>query len=75
MVNEDGTAKLDEEFTETIIAFKQWCNQQEDTLKNYFYKRLYVMKKNYIDVPSFTHIDDIESKTTPYQPHNTSHSI
>lgn len=36
MVNEDGTAKLDEEFTETIIAFKQWCNQQEDTLKELF---------------------------------------
>lgn len=36
MVNEDGTAKLDEEFTETIIAFKQWCNQQEDTLKKLF---------------------------------------
>lgn len=36
MVNEDGTAKLDEEFTETIIDFKQWCNQQEDTLKELF---------------------------------------
>ena len=35
-INEDGTAKLDEEFTETIKDFKQWCNKQEDTLKNLF---------------------------------------
>ena len=36
VVDEDGTAKLDEEFTETIASFKQWCNQQEDTLKKLF---------------------------------------
>ena len=36
VVNEDGTAKLDEEFTETIASFKQWCNQQEDALKKLF---------------------------------------
>lgn len=35
-INDDGTAKLDEEFTETVAAFKQWCNRQEDTLKKYF---------------------------------------
>lgn len=35
-INDDGTAKLDEEFTETVIAFKQWCNRQEDTLKRCF---------------------------------------
>lgn len=35
-INEDGTAKLDEEFTETVEAFKQWCNSQEDTLKKLF---------------------------------------
>lgn len=32
-INSDGTAKLDEEFTETVSTFKQWCNKQEDTLK------------------------------------------
>ena len=36
-INEDGTAKLDEEFTETVEAFKQWCNCQEDTLKKLFF--------------------------------------
>lgn len=35
-INADGTAKLDEEFTETVIAFKQWCNKQEDILKKLF---------------------------------------
>ncbi len=35
-INSDGTAKLDEEFTETVAAFKQWCNMQEDTLKRLF---------------------------------------
>lgn len=35
-INDDGTAKLDEEFTETIADFKQWCNRQEDTLKQKF---------------------------------------
>lgn len=35
-INVDGTAKLDEEFTETIKIFKQWCNKQEDTLKKLF---------------------------------------
>ena len=35
-INDDGTAKLDEEFTETVADFKQWCNRQEDTLKKLF---------------------------------------
>lgn len=35
-INPDGTAKLDEEFTETVVSFKQWCNRQEDTLKKLF---------------------------------------
>ena len=35
-INEDGTAKLDEEFSETVAAFKYWCNGQEDTLKRLF---------------------------------------
>lgn len=35
-INSDGTAKLDEEFTETVSNFKQWCNKQEDTLKKLF---------------------------------------
>lgn len=36
-INPDGTAKLDEEFTETVAAFKQWCNMQEETLKRLFH--------------------------------------
>lgn len=35
-INADGSAKLDEEFTETINDFKQWCNKQENTLKKLF---------------------------------------
>ncbi len=35
-INSDGTAKLDEEFTETVAEFKQWCNMQEETLKRLF---------------------------------------
>lgn len=35
-INSDGTAKVDEEFTETIELFRQWCNSQEDTLKKLF---------------------------------------
>lgn len=35
-INTDGTIKLDEEFTDTIIQFKQWCNKQEDMLKKIF---------------------------------------
>lgn len=35
-INTDGTPVLDEEFTETIASFKQWCNLQEDNLKKLF---------------------------------------
>lgn len=35
-INPDGTAKLDEEFTETVFDFKRWCNNQEDTLRKLF---------------------------------------
>ncbi len=35
-INPDGTAQLDEEFTETIVEFKRWCKLQEDTLKKLF---------------------------------------
>lgn len=35
-INADGTPKLDEEFTETVSEFKEWCNKQEDTLKKLF---------------------------------------
>ncbi len=35
-INQDGTAQLDEEFTETVAAFKAWCNGQEDKLKELF---------------------------------------
>ncbi len=37
-INRDGTAKIDEEFTETVEAFRQWCNMQEDRLKRLFLK-------------------------------------
>lgn len=35
-INTDGTPKLDEEFTETVEHFRQWCNSQEDSLKKLF---------------------------------------
>ncbi|MFZ2026400.1 MAG: N-6 DNA methylase [Microgenomates group bacterium] len=35
-VNEDGTPKLDEQFTETVVEFKNWCYGQEKTLQNLF---------------------------------------
>lgn len=35
-INTDGTAVLDEEFTETVKKFKVWCNTQEDSLKKLF---------------------------------------
>lgn len=35
-INSDGTAMLDEDFSETILEFKQWCNSQEDMLKKLF---------------------------------------
>lgn len=35
-INSDGTAKLDEEFSETVSDFKRWCNDQEDALQKLF---------------------------------------
>lgn len=35
-INTDGTAMLNEEFTETVKKFKVWCNTQEDSLKKLF---------------------------------------
>lgn len=35
-INSDGSVVLDEEFTETVSDFRQWCNMQEDTLKKLF---------------------------------------
>ncbi len=35
-INSDGSVMLDEEFTETVAEFRQWCNMQEDTLKKLY---------------------------------------
>lgn len=35
-INIDGSPMLDEEFTETVKEFKEWCNKQEDDLKRLF---------------------------------------
>ena len=35
-INLDGSPMLDEEFTETVKEFKEWCNKQEDDLKKLF---------------------------------------
>lgn len=35
-INSDGTAMLDEEFTDTVKDFKSWCNMQEHSLKKLF---------------------------------------
>ncbi len=37
-INEDGSAKLLEDFTDTIKDFKKWCRGQEETLQNLFIK-------------------------------------
>ena len=34
--NRDGTEKIDEDFSETVQEFKNWCLTQEDTLKQIF---------------------------------------
>lgn len=38
VINEQGEAVLDEEFTETISKFKKWALSQEETLKKLFLK-------------------------------------
>lgn len=35
-INKDGSVKLDEEFTETIIEFREWCKLQEIEIINGF---------------------------------------
>lgn len=35
-IHEDGTAQLDEEFTNTVSDFREWCNSQEDNVKKLF---------------------------------------
>lgn len=37
-INEDGSAKIDEDFTSTIEDFKKWCRSQEKVLQDIFIK-------------------------------------
>lgn len=37
-IDNEGKAILDEDFSQTIKDFKQWCQSQEETLKNIFIK-------------------------------------
>ena len=37
-INEDGSAKVDEDFTTTIVDFKKWCIGQEKVLQDIFIK-------------------------------------
>lgn len=37
-INKDGSAKLDEDFTETVDDFREWCKSQEKTLQDLFIK-------------------------------------
>ncbi|MCL1934712.1 MAG: N-6 DNA methylase [Candidatus Azobacteroides sp.] len=39
VINEEGGRVLDEEFTETIQHFKEWCEGQEEVLKDLFIKK------------------------------------
>jgi len=36
LIDSEGKPVLDEEFSETIKEFKEWCNTQEETLKELF---------------------------------------
>jgi len=38
VIDNEGRAVLDEDFTETIINFKQWCRSQEKSLQDLFIK-------------------------------------
>ena len=38
-INSDGCVVLDEEFTETVCLFKNWCKEQEKSLQDLFIKR------------------------------------
>lgn len=35
-INADGSARLDEEFTDTVKEFRAWCYKQEETLQKIF---------------------------------------
>lgn len=35
-IDDEGRAKLDEDFTQSAIEFKEWCKTQEDTLQKIF---------------------------------------
>ena len=37
-IDGEGRALLDEDFTETISSFKNWCNSQEKALQDLFIK-------------------------------------
>ncbi|WP_267523597.1 HsdM family class I SAM-dependent methyltransferase [Campylobacter sp. MG1] len=37
-IDENGKAKIDEDFTQTIFEFKKWCLSQEEDLQNIFIK-------------------------------------
>ena len=37
-INTEGRVQLNEDFTETITRFKEWCNSQEKAVKNLFTK-------------------------------------
>lgn len=39
VIDEEGRVVLDEEFTETIAHFKEWCKGQEKTLQDLFTKK------------------------------------
>ena len=38
-IDSDGRVILDEEFTETVCLFKEWCKEQERTLQDLFMKK------------------------------------
>lgn len=35
-IDSEGRAKLDEDFTQTALEFKEWCKSQEETLQKIF---------------------------------------
>lgn len=39
VIDNEGCVVLDEEFSETIHDFKEWCKGQEDSLKKLFLEK------------------------------------
>lgn len=37
-INEDGSAMVDEDFTSTVMEFKEWCKGQEKMVQDLFIK-------------------------------------